>query len=113
MNNYKKVLIIFLIVLAIFVCFLRIGYEELTVYKSDDYTVQYHDTAEEIKANMSNGTWLPGRHGKLQYIEWNDVSNQVVYYKPGTYAYGSKTWVPTYMDSVLLQNAERVKNSSE
>jgi hypothetical protein len=71
-------------------------------YDSNNYDVQYHSTVEEIQENSNPGSYLIGRDGKLQYIPWTNMSTQVNYYEPGTFKYGSESWIPNYEESIIL-----------
>lgn len=71
-------------------------------YDSNNYDVQYHDTIAEIEDKSSSGSWLIGKSGKLEYMPWSKIASQATYYE-GKYMYGGTTWVPTYLDSILLK----------
>jgi hypothetical protein len=69
---------------------------------------RYHKTEGEIEATSQIGSYLIGQDGKLQYQLFPKLSPQITYYEPGTYTYGSTTWVPDYTESILLAS-DRMK----
>jgi len=80
------------------------GDPTLSKYNKDNLNVEYHDndftnTSDSIS---SQGTWVRDKDGNMIYLPWSDISNNVTYYQPGTYPYGSTTFVPSYEDSVYL-----------
>lgn len=81
-------------------------------YDTNNYDVEYHDTVKEIEANSSNGSWLIGHSGKLEYVSWSEFSSKPRYYE-GKYIYGGNTWVPTYFDSILLRSTPQDKNTTK
>ena len=67
----------------------------------DGLNIEYHDSVDAIQQYAPSTTMV---HGVLTALPWTDVSSNVEYYPAGYYKYGSKTYVPTYADSVYLKN---------
>ena len=62
---------------------------------------EYHDSVEVIQ-QYAPITTMVLINGVLTPLPWTDTSSNVEYNPPGYYKYGSKTYVPTYTDSVYL-----------
>jgi hypothetical protein len=75
-------------------------------YDANNYNLEYHPPADVVAASdtvTGTGTWvLNEKTGNVEYVKWTDVSNNTLYYKPGSYPYGAASYVPTYEDSVYL-----------
>jgi len=83
------------------------GAEALADFKYDAHNdIQYHPPANVVAASdtvTGTGIWaLNEKTGNVEYIKWTDVSNNTLYYRPGSYPYGAASYVPTYEDSVYL-----------
>jgi hypothetical protein len=61
----------------------------------------YHDPVDIIQQQTEIGTMVL-QNGQLTMMPWTDISFTSMYYEPGTYKYGSTTYVPSYTDSVYL-----------
>lgn len=106
--------IIFILTSLIYLHNINIEYMEINSdfssrekYDSNNYDLQYHRTVDEIEASSNSGSYLIGQDGKLQYVSWTKMSPDITYYKPGTYTYGSKTWIPNYEESIILSSTKK------
>jgi hypothetical protein len=82
-----------------------IVYSNLFIFRenfdSNNYDVQYHDTVAEIESKTKDGSWLL-KNGKVEFIPWSKVPSFSTYNKPGSFTYGTTTYVPSYKDSIYL-----------
>jgi len=77
-------------------------------YNNNNYDITYHDSWEDIKkqnglfeTSFSTVTVVDPCGNKIS-IPYNPAQSLPIYYTPGTYKYGSSTYVPSYEDSVYL-----------
>jgi hypothetical protein len=85
-------------------------FEKLSTYKSGratDLDIQYHETPGQIgeKADTSSITRIAtviDKSGNKVILPSIQAQESVTYYQPGTFIYGSSSYVPTYEDSVYL-----------
>lgn len=70
-----------------------------------DY-IKEDELAEEPQGNVA---WVKDKDGNMVKLEQGDqneaankLSNNIKYYEPGSYTYGSSSYVPTYQDSIYL-----------
>jgi uncharacterized protein YxeA len=70
-------------------------------FDSNNYNVQYHDTVAEIESKTNDGSWL-SKNGKVEFIPWSKIPSFSTYNKPGSFTYGTSTYVPSYKDSIYL-----------
>ena len=70
-------------------------------YDTNGLDTEYHDSVEVIQQYAPKTTMVL-QNGVLTELPWTDTSSNVEYYPSGHYKYGSKTYVPTYADSVFL-----------
>jgi len=79
-----------------------------TKYNNNNYDITYHDSQEDIQKqgglfDASFGTVMViDPYGNKLLIPYNPAQSLPIYYTPGTYKYGSSTYVPSYEDSVYL-----------
>jgi hypothetical protein len=79
-----------------------------TKYNNNNYDITYHDSPEDIQKqgglfDASFGTVMViDPYGNKLLIPYNPAQSLPIYYTPGTYKYGSSTYVPSYEDSVYL-----------
>jgi len=79
-----------------------------TKYNDNNYDITYHDSPEDIQKqgglfDASFGTVMViDPCGNKLLIPYNPAQSLPIYYTPGTYKYGSSTYVPSYEDSVYL-----------
>lgn len=79
-----------------------------TKYNNNNYDITYHDSPEDIQKqgglfDASFGTVMViDPCGNKLLIPYNPAQSLPIYYTPGTYKYGSSTYVPSYEDSVYL-----------
>ena len=74
------------------------------IYDSNNYSVQYHDSVDMIESRTSDGSWLLN-NGKVEYVPWSKIASFVTYNKPGSFEYGSASYVPSYKDSIYLSRS--------
>jgi hypothetical protein len=81
-------------------------------YRYNDYSMTYHDSAEDIKKqggifDASFGTVMVlDPCGNKVLIPYSPAQPLPIYYTPGTYKkYGASTYVPSYEDSVYLSKS--------
>ena len=70
-------------------------------YDTNGLDTEYHDSVDVIQ-QYAPKTIMVLQNGVLTELPWTDTSSNVEYYPSGHYKYGSKTYVPTYADSVFL-----------
>lgn len=82
-----------------------------TSYQKDNYDLQYHDDIGDLTkqdniyySNMKNIEVLD-TNGNLVILPYAPAQDTPTYYKPNSYIYGSKTYVPTYTDTIYLTSA--------
>ena len=86
------------------------SYNQLTHFDTNNYSVQYHDSADNIQAandsyDISFGTvWVLDRSGNRVAMPYNPAQGDITYYTPGSYRFGPSSYVPTYEDSVFLSS---------
>jgi len=84
------------------------SYNQLTHFDSNNYNVQYHDTADNISASNNiydlsfQTTWVVDQCGNKVAIPYSPAQGSITYNTPGSYRFGPSTYVPTYEDSVYL-----------
>lgn len=72
---------------------------------------EVHVSLEDINAQvgaseLNNETVkVVDKYGNISYAIISKTFGNPTYYKPGTYRYGSATYVPTYEDSVFLSKS--------
>jgi len=80
-------------------------------YRYNDYSMTYHDSAEDIKKqggifDTSFGTVMVlDPCGNKLLLPYNPAQSLSIYYSPGMYTYGASTYVPSYEDSVYLSKS--------
>lgn len=85
--------------------------ESTRQYKYNDYNITYHDSPEDIKKqgsifDSSFGTVMVlDPCGNKVLIPYNPAQSLPIYYRPGSYKYGSSIYVPSYEDSVYLSKS--------
>lgn len=84
------------------------SYNQLTHFDSNNYNVQYHDTADNISAANNyydlsfQTTWVVDQCGNKVGIPYSPSQGSITYNTPGSYRFGPSTYVPNYEDSVYL-----------
>ena len=131
-NIYNQTIqvIIFFILLCLFSCIFLSGLdngiyiryynkcvnhiEELTTtYDINDINVQYHDDIEDIQAQSGlyntvfSSINVLDQNGNAVVMPYTKIQGTTTYDKPGTYVYGSSTYVPSYTDSIFLTTKNR------
>lgn len=78
-------------------------------YDPTNLDVDYIKEDEVAEGPQDNVAWVKDKDGnmvKLEQGEQNEAANKlsdnIKYYEPGTYKYGSSSYVPTYQDSIYL-----------
>jgi hypothetical protein len=79
-------------------------------YDPDNLDVDYIDESKNDTNVAEKGTaWVKDKEGNMVALTTDDTSsaadklaNNINYYEPGTYKYGSSTYVPSYEDSIYL-----------
>ena len=80
-------------------------------YSTDNYNVEYHDSADVWKGktetmDLSFGNvWVIDASGNKVNIPYSSLSNFTTYNKPGTFTYGASSYVPSYEDSIYLSRS--------
>jgi hypothetical protein len=86
------------------------SYNRLTHFDSNNYNVQYHDTADNLAASndfydVSFGTvWVLDQCGNKIAMPYSPSQGSITYHTPGSYRFGPSSYVPTYEDSVYLSS---------
>jgi hypothetical protein len=74
----------------------------------DNYNVQYHATPEELKQQNDfydttfNEVRVKDKSGKIISLPFAPGQTPPTYYQPGSFPFGSSTYIPKYEDSVYL-----------
>lgn len=83
--------------------------EDALEYNPENLDVDYSKEDEITKESQEDSAWVKDKDGNMVELKQNDqtdpanaLSNNINYYEPGTYKYGSSSYVPTYQDSIYL-----------
>jgi len=89
--------------------------EQITKTTTDDGTAWVKDKDGNMIALKDDGTsWIKDEEGNMVPLNPADkLSNNINYYEPGTYKYGSSSYIPTYEDSILLSKTTGKSTVSE
>lgn len=77
----------------------------------DNYDVEYHESAEVLAKKEKNGlppdvSWVfDPTLKKVIAVNRPAIQNNPTYYDPGTYPLGATSYVPNYVESVLLSKS--------
>ena len=80
-------------------------------YRTDNYNVEYHDSADVWKNKTGNmdlsfgNVWVIDASGNKVNIPYSSLSNFTTYNQPGTFKYGASSYVPSYEDSIYLSRS--------
>lgn len=80
-------------------------------YRTDNYNVEYHDSADVWKSRTDNldlsfgNVWVIDASGNKVNIPYSSLSNYTTYNTPGTFTYGASSYVPSYEDSIYLSRS--------
>ena len=80
-------------------------------YRTDNYNVEYHDSADVWKNRTDNldlsfgNVWVIDASGNKVNIPYSSLSNFTTYNKPGTFKYGASSYVPSYEDTIYLSRS--------
>lgn len=85
----------------------KTSFDNLSKYKvgnAGDLNIQYHETPEQIAAedSLKGNAVIRDKDGNVILLPPIQAQEQVTYYQPGTFVYGSSSYVPSYEDSVYL-----------
>jgi hypothetical protein len=89
--------------------------DDFKKYNFLDTEIEYHETPEQISMteNINDPITIKYTDGTSKIFKFGDVAGSPIYYKPGAFKYGAKTYVPTYEDSIYLSKYyERQSKSS-
>ena len=89
--------------------------EQITKTTTDDGTAWVKDKDGNMIALKDDETsWIKDEEGNMVPLNPADkLSNNINYYEPGTYKYGSSSYIPTYEDSILLSKTTGKSTVSE
>lgn len=89
--------------------------EQITKTTTDDGTAWVKDKDGNMIGLKDDGTsWIKDEEGNMVQLNPADkLSNNINYYEPGTYKYGSSSYIPTYEDSILLSKTTGKSTVSE
>jgi hypothetical protein len=89
--------------------------EQITKTTTDDGIAWVKDKDGNMIALKDDGTsWIKDEEGNMVPLNPADkLSNNINYYEPGTYKYGSSSYIPTYEDSILLSKTTGKSTVSE
>jgi len=80
-----------------------------TTYRSDNYNVQYHENIDSSNnrqidsyGSNSGNAWVIDPSGNKVALPLGNMDTNAIYYEPGSYPFGSASYVPSYEDSVYL-----------
>jgi hypothetical protein len=84
-------------------------------YDSNNYNLMYHDSIDTVMEGTAaklgkKGTWVKGKDGKIQYVEWKDIPLFTTYDPPGNFPFGPSNYVPSYNDAALLSFYRKKRN---
>uniref|UniRef100_A0A6C0DMY8 Uncharacterized protein n=1 Tax=viral metagenome TaxID=1070528 RepID=A0A6C0DMY8_9ZZZZ len=80
-------------------------------YRTDNYNVEYHDSADVWKnrtdiLDLSFGNvWVIDASGNKVNIPYSSLNTPTTYNQPGTFTYGASSYVPSYEDSIYLSRS--------
>lgn len=82
-------------------------FNDLSTYKvgnATDLDIQYHESVDKLTDNSSivGQATVIDKDGNKILLPPIQAQEQVTYYQPGTFIYGSSSYVPSYEDSVYL-----------
>ena len=77
----------------------------------DNYDVEYHESAEVLAKKEKNGlppdvSWVfdPSLN-KVIAVNRPAIQNNPTYYEPGIFKFGPSSYIPNYVESILLSNS--------
>jgi hypothetical protein len=78
--------------------------DENTKYNTDNYNMQYHNSPQDVAQPDSNFGIVMARDKNGNMVFLTDAVSMAppIYYEPGSYLYGPKSYVPNYEDAILL-----------
>ena len=83
--------------------------EDALEYDPANLDIDYIKEDEMAEEPQDNVAWVKDKDGNMVELEQGDqneaankLSDNIKYYEPGTYKYGSSSYVPTYQDSIYL-----------
>jgi hypothetical protein len=80
-------------------------------YRTDNYNVEYHESADVLKGKSDNmdlsfgNVWVIDASGKKVNIPYSSLTKFSTYDVPGTFTYGASSYVPSYEDSIYLSRS--------
>jgi len=87
-----------------------------TKYDTNNYSVQYHT---EPSGNMTDSStagpgkmWILDKSKNLVSVPYSDVSNNTLYYEPGSFRFSSSNYVPNYEETVYLSKLTNISTVS-
>lgn len=87
-----------------------------TKYDTNNYSVQYHT---EPSGNMTDSStagpgkmWILDNSKNLVSVPYSDVSNNTLYYEPGSFRFSSSNYVPNYEETVYLSKLTNISTVS-
>lgn len=87
-----------------------------TKYDTNNYSVQYHT---EPSGNMTDSStagpgkmWILDKSNNLVSVPYSDVSNNTLYYEPGSFRFSSSNYVPNYEETVYLSKLTNISTVS-
>ena len=87
-----------------------------TRYDRNNYDMEYHADPTMVSDDVADtlaqtGTWVIDKSGKKVLIPWSDISNNIIYYTPGSYPFGPSNYVPNYEDSIYLSQTTGISQA--
>ena len=96
------------------------SYSKQTRFSADNTDIEYHLDTIDSKAQdnytsdslAQTGTWVIDKSGKKVLVPWSQITDGITYYQPGSYTFGTSTYVPNYESSVLLSKTTQMSQAS-
>jgi len=83
--------------------------------EDNNYNVQFHDEFFDNIKDASFGIrtkWTLDTSNNLIAIPYNEISNNTLYYEPGSFRYSSSNYVPNYEETVYLSKLSNLSSVS-
>ena len=87
-----------------------------TKFDTNNYDVEYHT---EPSGNMTDSStagpgkmWILDKSKNLVSVPYSDVSNNTLYYEPGSFRFSSSNYVPNYEETVYLSKLTNISTVS-
>ena len=77
----------------------------------NNYDVEFHESADHLQRKNAESDLNFGevrvldQDGNIVILPYNKVQGSITYYQPGSFPFGSSTYIPKYEDSVYLSRS--------